>query len=436
MRLHHRLLVVFVLISAALWVLPAVCFGATVKERQETFEIVWSRVNERYYDPSFNGVDWNAVKKRYSARLAFVKTDDELYVLLNQMLGELGRSHFTVIPPSVYVDEEAGQPGDADIGATIQLVGNKPTITFVHPGSSAEEAELRPGYILTKVDDKSLAEVQSKIATRNERPAMTKFLIWGTTKRLLSGREGTEVSIEYLDEDNEPHKVTLKRKLPYGEPIKMGELPMVYGWVKSEELQDGIGYIRFNIFLMPLLEQIISAVKSFKDSPGVIIDLRGNPGGLGAMAMPIARLFYKEQVNLGDMNLRSGVARFPVFPVDKPFTGTLIFLVDETSASTSEILAGGMQDNGRAIVVGRTSVGAVMPSVVEKLPIGARLQYAVADFRTPKGVMLEGRGVIPDFVVEPTRRELLAGKDPILDKAVKLILEHRASGNSSLSGTK
>ncbi|HOK54671.1 MAG TPA: hypothetical protein PKV43_09405, partial [Armatimonadota bacterium] len=100
MRLHHRLLVVFVLISAALWVLPAVCFGATVKERQETFEIVWSRVNERYYDPSFNGVDWNAVKKRYSARLAFVKTDDELYVLLNQMLGELGRSHFTVIPPS------------------------------------------------------------------------------------------------------------------------------------------------------------------------------------------------------------------------------------------------------------------------------------------------------------------------------------------------
>jgi carboxyl-terminal processing protease len=92
-----------------------------------------------------------------------------------------------------------------------------------------------------------------------------------------------------------------------------------------------------------------------------------------------------------------------------------------------------MQENGRAIIVGQPSLGAVLPSVIEKLPIGARLQYAIADFKTPHGVLIEGRGVLPDVPVEITRGELLAGRDPVLEKAISELVKRQSTTNRSAS---
>jgi carboxyl-terminal processing protease len=98
-------------------------------------------------------------------------------------------------------------------------------------------------------------------------------------------------------------------------------------------------------------------------------------------------------------------------------------LTDALSASTSEIFALGLQEAGRAVVVGETTAGAALPSIFKRLPTGATLQFAFADFKTPKGVRVEGRGAVPDVPVALDRRSLLAGHDPQLDAALRVARE-------------
>lgn len=404
------------------------------KERQKLFDLVWRRVEERYYDPTFNGVNWHQVRKRYAPKVAQARSESEFYTLMNRMLGELKRSHFQLIPPTVYVGQEelaeqARKAGDGEIGITVQLVEGQPAITRVEAGSSAAQGGLRPGFILTHIEEEPLSRLQEKIASRKERPTMARFLLSYLVLARLRGPVGSTVRLRYLDERNASHTVTLRRQPAKGQPVKFGELPTLHVFLETQRLAEGIGYIRFNLFMMPLLEPIKQAIRSFHEAPGIILDLRGNIGGVGGMAIPIAALFYEKRTILGTMRMRRGEFRFVVFPSPDPYKGPVVILIDETTASTAEVLAAGMQENGRALIVGTSSLGAVLPSVIEKLPGGARLQYAVADFKTPKGVLLEGRGVLPNVPVELTRQLLLAGDDPVLTKSVSLLMERKRGTN-------
>jgi carboxyl-terminal processing protease len=467
-RLFSHQIRIIVLICAFFSLAFTMGAASTPKERRETFNLVWSRVNERFYDPKFNGVNWKSIKIKYSKKLTSVKTDDQLYALLNNMLEELKCSHFAVIPPSAYIETNDKAPenktsdldtesdsnnesepdiepssdvesdsyagSDSDVGLTVQVVEGKPTITRTEPDSPAAQVGLRPGFIITHLDDTPLSDLQKKIASRKERPAMSNLLLSQAVESILSGDEGSEIEIRYLDDKDIAQKVVLKRRVPRGKPVKFGEMPRIYVTEESRRLSEGIGYVRYNIFLLKILDKIKADIRSFANAPGIIIDLRGNPGGIGGMAPPIAALFHSQRVSLGAMKMRKGEIRFVVFPVSDPYKKKLVILIDETSASTSEVMAGGMQANKRAIIVGQVSAGAALPSMIEKLPTGARLQYAIADFKTPKGVTIEGRGVIPDVKVAPTRRDLLEGRDPIIERAVELILnaDRQKSEQSSL----
>ncbi|HXU09487.1 MAG TPA: S41 family peptidase, partial [Blastocatellia bacterium] len=154
---------------------------------------------------------------------------------------------------------------------------------------------------------------------------------------------------------------------------------------------------------------------------GIIFDVRGNPGGVGGMASGIAGMLEKQQVSLGTMHMRSGHTNFAAFPQDKAYLGPVVIITDGGSASTSEVFAAGMQELGRATIVGERSVGAALPSVFQKLPTGALFQYAIADYKTPKGTLIEGRGVAPNVESLLTRRALLEGRDPQLDAAIEII---------------
>jgi carboxyl-terminal processing protease len=237
------------------------------------------------------------------------------------------------------------------------------------------------------------------------------------------------VSIAYLDDRDRPGKAVLVRDPPRTAPVRLGHLPPLYPEVRAYEI-GSVGIVSFNIFLLqPSLQEVKQALRRFVAHrvKAVVLDLRGNPGGQGAMAIPVASLFVSGPVTLGTMHFRELTQTFTAKPEmgGVPFTGPLAILTDEGTASAAEILAAGLQEAKRAIVVGDTSLGAVLPSVIAALPGGAVMQYVVADFKTPKGVALEGRGVQPDRRVVETRAALRGGRDPVLDAALVALKSER-----------
>jgi carboxyl-terminal processing protease len=201
-------------------------------------------------------------------------------------------------------------------------------------------------------------------------------------------------------------------------------MPTSYFWVETGSTDDGIRTIKFNIWLNP--EAVASAfAEVMADSgkaKGFIIDLRGNPGGVGAMAMGAAGWFTSQRgLKLGTMSMRGNTLNFVVFPRPNATNAPLAVLVDGCSASTSEIFAGGMQDLKRAKIFGSATAGAALPSVFTRLPNGDGFQYVVANYISQGGKPLEGLGVVPDEIVRPTQNGLLAGKDEAMERAVEWI---------------
>jgi carboxyl-terminal processing protease len=248
-------------------------------------------------------------------------------------------------------------------------------------------------------------------------------------RHLLNGPVGKPVAVTVRGEDDAEKVVSVDRAAPPGQVTTFGALPPMAADIETKTLEGGIGYVRFNIFLMPLLQPVKDAVARFAaaGAPGIVIDLRGNVGGIGMMAPSIAGTLAAKESNMGTMHLRAATMTFPINPQTPRYAGPVAILTDEASLSTSEILAGGLQELGRAVVIGRPTGGMVLPSQIERLPDGGRLQYVTADFRTPKGVLLEGKGVTPDIPVELSRETLLAHPDPTLDAAIGYIQKKSAA---------
>ena len=144
------------------------------------------------------------------------------------------------------------------------------------------------------------------------------------------------------------------------------------------------------------------------------------------MAMGIAGFFIdKDGQKLGEMKMRETTLKFVIFPRPETYAGPLAILVDEGSASTSEILAGGLQDLKRARIFGVRTAGAALPSDIIRLPNGDGFQFAQASYTSESGNVLEGAGVEPDVVVQQTRDSLLAGHDLVVEAADEWIRSRR-----------
>jgi carboxyl-terminal processing protease len=279
---------------------------------------------------------------------------------------------------------------------------------------------LRPGYLVTHVAGRSLTTLPP--SSRPLRPVEERFRLRRQAAHLLSGSAGSRVSVRFLDGDDQPHEAMLTRDPPARSAVQALLMPPIVPEVRVSRAGD-VGIIAFNFFLLqPVLGEVQKAIDGFRRSgvQAVILDLRGNPGGFGGMAIPIAARLVSRETNLGTIQFRDFANSLVAVPsLDaKPFTGKVVILTDEGSASTSEILAAGLQEAKRATVVGDNTVGAALGSTIEELPGGAVMQIPVAGFKTPKGVAIEGRGVQPDHRVLETRAALLAGHDPVLDAAL------------------
>jgi carboxyl-terminal processing protease len=142
------------------------------------------------------------------------------------------------------------------------------------------------------------------------------------------------------------------------------------------------------------------------------------------MAMGMAgHLISDQNKKLGTMRTRQSSLDFVVNPQAQRYAGKIAVLIDDLSASTSEIFAGGLQDLGRARIFGRRSPGAALPSVIEQLPNGDRFQYAIADYVSAGGKVLEGNGVTPDVPIALELKALRGGQDPDVAAATRWIKE-------------
>ena len=177
-----------------------------------------------------------------------------------------------------------------------------------------------------------------------------------------------------------------------------------------------------------MMGQFGNAIQDCAKCDGIVIDLRGNPGGIGAMAMGMAGfLVDKPNLRLGTMYMRGATLNFVINPREGAYSGPVAVLVDELSASTSEIFAGGLKDIGRARIFGTHTAGAALPSIFTRLPNGDGFQYAIANYISEGGKPLEANGVSPDMEVRLTREALLAGRDAVLDAALEWIHTKRST---------
>lgn len=398
----------------------------TAAVRLETFNKVWNTVNEKHYDPTFGGVDWNKVRGIYEPKAASAKTDNDFHGVLRQMLGELKLSHFGILPPAAEI--AAAQSGRGVIGVEIKMINGVPIIARVDPGSPAAKAGIKTGFTVSRIDGKKIGELtktlEVSLAARKVTDGMRKIYLERTIEGIISGKSGTTVKIELLDGKDRPQTFDLMREAFSGEMSQaLGNFPPQEVVFESKLLPGNIGYVRFNMWVVAQMPKLRAAIREFNTAKGIIIDVRGNPGGLGGMAPGIAGLMMDKRGSLGSMKMRGGVSEFIAYPQSDPFAGKIVILTDHGSGSTSEVFAAGMQELGRASVVGTTTAGAVLPSVFEKLPTGALFQYAIADYRSPKNILIEGRGVIPDVESKQTRKALLSGGDAQLEAAVTTILK-------------
>jgi carboxyl-terminal processing protease len=400
----------------------------TAEQRQlniQSFEYVWTAIRDKHWQTKPGGLDWQAIHDEFRPKMEGADSMDAAREILNQMLGRLHQSHFNIVPAELYSNLDAGHGADTTTGIDVRVVGAQVLVTSVEPASSAFLQGVRPGWEIVKMAHTDLTPIVAKLNETYGGSTLRDLMLRRAILGRLAGDAAGPVQVEFLDADGKHATKALAPGPSKGDSVQFGFLSPMQVWFNSSRVGDGnIGYVAFNAFLdaQRLMTAFGDAVQSCQKCEGFIVDLRGNPGGIGIMAMGMAGWFIANpDQNLGTLYMRDTTLKFVVNPRIGTFGGPLAILVDGTSASTSEIMAEGLKDLGRARIFGTRTAAAALPSLFEKLPNGDGFQYAIANYVSEGGQPLEGLGVTPDVETPLTRQALLAGKDPALDAAVAWI---------------
>ena len=382
--------------------------------RLQTFRLVWETVRDKYFDPSLAGIDWNAVKTRYEPRLAEATTSQALHGLLDRMVHELPVSHIKVKLPG---STQTFPPGMMEPDAAVLRAGDEGVMVFAVPeGSPAWKAGLRPGYKVLGVGETTLPDA----AVIRQSP----FGPLTQATRLLAGPPSSAVRVRVLDGQNREQTITLQRTLPFRQVSHLGRAE-----VRSTRPAARVGYLWFDWWAIDLADKLEPVLARLGDTDGLVIDLRQNPGGTNPGVNRLAKFLLADP---GVIAIHTGRATKPREWRHEgggaaAYRGRVAILIDEGTGSASEVFTALLQERGRATVVGRTSYGGVLISMMLPLPTGGVLQYPHADVTTAKGQRLEGRGVVPDIAVALRRADLLAGKDTVLERAIEALSSARGS---------
>ncbi|MGD2205201.1 MAG: S41 family peptidase [Anaerolineae bacterium] len=350
-------------------------------ERGTTFDLFWEA--------------WELIERDFFGDLP---TEEELtYGAIRGMIDTLDDPFTGFIDPDVAAINREDDSGTFEgIGAYVTMEEGRLKIVSTFKDQPADEAGLRAGDIVLQADDTQIEDMSIYEAIT-----------------LIRGPAGTMVRLTILREGQEPFEVEITRARI--------EIPVV----ESEMREDGIAYVSLFDFSSDASAKLEDAVEELlaQDPQGLILDLRGNPGGWLNEAILVSGLFLPE----GELVLTERYKdadprthRTPNEPIalDIP----MVLLVNGGSASASEIVAGALQDHGRAILIGEQTFGKGSVQWPHELSNGAELRVTVARWFTPNDRAIHGEGLEPDIIVELTPEDVEADLDPQLERAVEYLL--------------
>lgn len=315
------------------------------------------------------------------------------------MLEALGDEHTSYMDPQEYADATSELEGEYEgIGAWVDPSGDYLTIITPMPNSPAEKAGLKPGDKIIAIDGEDMTGLDGELVRRKVLgPA-------GSTVRLTILREGEKESLEFV----------------------ITRAHIVIQSVTGKMLDEDIAYIEITSFgdkTTAELRQTLSSLLAEKPK-GIILDLRYNGGGYVDTCVEVASEFIAKGVILYEQFGDGTRHAYQALPNGQATDIPLVVLVNEGTASASEILAGAIQDYGRGKLVGVTTYG--KGSVQNWVPLSneqGAVRVTVAKWLTPNGRMIHKQGLTPDFIVEMSEEDVTAGRDPQLDKAIEVLLE-------------
>jgi carboxyl-terminal processing protease len=285
------------------------------------------------------------------------------------------------------------------IGARVaEAEGGGVRIVEPFSGQPAWNAGIRRGDVILAVDGQDITRMTLQDAIS-----------------LIRGPKGSEVLLTIQSEGQEARDIEVMRDR------------ITVPAVEYRMLDNGVAYLRLGEFSAPASEQVREALESLQEQNpvGLVLDLRGNPGGFLRSAVEITSEFIDEGPVVIE---RFKDGREEVFEAERGGSALdipLVVLVDEGSASASEILAGAVQDTGRAILVGARTFGKGSVQIPDELSDGSVLSITTARWFTPNDRLIHGEGLLPDIEVERTEEDIEADRDPQLDRAVEYLLQPR-----------
>ena len=305
-----------------------------------TFDQIWQLVQDKHWDPAeLERTGWTRLRAEYRPKVEAATTPAEARGYMREMIQALKLSHFHISGGDA--TEEAVSYGDGRPPFDIAIIDGRAWMWRTEPS-----AGVKAGWEILAVNGLSLAGPLQRLAqTRTGAMLLARQRALVLAK--LSGDPGTSVDITVQAPAGTPENATVRLLAPKGQLTSFGFLPPMPISIESKRLGD-VGFIAFNLFLDPvrLSPAFESAVKGCKATcRGFVVDLRGNPGGIGILAMGLAGFFVTQPDQfLGNMIRRDSKLKFTVNPRAEIYTGPLAILIDSSTASTAEIMAGGLQD--------------------------------------------------------------------------------------------
>ena len=352
---------------------------------QRLFENVWEEIKDNYYDEELNHQEWERWKTHYHGK---IKNDEDAKVAIDTMLASLDDPYSRFMTKEEYTDQNNSIKSKiTGIGVNIASVSGKINIINVIEGTPAQLANLLPNDVIVAIDGKDVSGMPlSDVAN------------------LVRGPENSVVELTVMRNKDKLVKKVVRKEIK----IKT---------VKSS-VDKNIGYIKITTFIGATTpNEFLDALEKTKNTEGLILDLRGNTGGLLPNAIFIANLFISEG-KLVSIVGRGGykydiVAQDTEFKVEKP----LVVLVDEASASASEILSGALKDYHKAKLVGTKTYGKGMVQKIIPMQNETGLNLTIAKYLTPNGNDINKKGIEPDILVTFSLNDLKTRNDAQLNAA-------------------